>query len=409
MRSGTAVPSPAKLHPTLHMITERLARELVNPGERAPDWSHDEWTVAHAVAAIHGISPLLATSLPWRGPNTWTTFLHQQRAHTRARHDRIEQLLSSVDERSRAAGVAVTALKGAALHRLGVYRAGERPMADIDLLVRPADVQRTAEALTSLGFEQSAQTWKERVFTPVGECIAADLGENATNSLKIELHDRICERLPWHLRDVSATIFPTEPVAGLNVYPSKASLMRHLLLHAAGSMACQCLRLLQLPDIALLSERMNEADWQEMTTDDLAGDRIWWAYPPLELTARYYPGKIPASVLAILEGECGFVLRALASTKTLSKVSYSYLWVRAFPGIEWSQSIGELLGFAVSRLRPSASHLAHRKQIAANQTWAKRADWSRLSQGRRMLRWLTSRQARPVTMHAITAAFEPSK
>jgi len=57
----------------------------------------------------------------------------------------------------------------------------------------------------------------------------------------------------------------------------------------------------------------------------------------------------------------------------------------------------------------AALHLAHRRQNAATQTWAKQADWSSMSQGRRMLRWLTSRQARPVTMHAIAAAFGRSK
>jgi hypothetical protein len=110
-----------------------------------------------------------------------------------------------------------------------------------------------------------------------------------------------------------------------------------------------------------------------------------------------------------LKDDCRFVLRALGAKKSLVDVSYSYLWVKAFPGIEWSKSIGELLGFAASRVRPNALHLAHRKQTATSQGWAKQDDWSSLSQGRRMLRWLTSRQTRPATMHAIAAAFAQSK
>ena len=138
-------------------------------------------------------------------------------------------------------------------------------MADVDLLVRPAEAQRTAVLLESLGFRQTGVTWKERVFTPVEGSASAELGEHAANNLKIELHERICERLPWHLTDVSEFVFPVQPQPGLNAYPSNGALMRHLLLHAAGAMAFQGLRILQLHDIALLAARMSDADWKEIT------------------------------------------------------------------------------------------------------------------------------------------------
>jgi Uncharacterised nucleotidyltransferase len=313
--------------------------------------------------------------------------------------------LLSIDQKARETGVAATALKGAALHHMGLYEAGERPMADVDLLVRPADVAPTAGFLASLGFRQTGETWKEREFTPLDDAVSAELGEHAANSLKIELHDRICEKLPWYLTDVSESVFPTRPAPGLNAYPSNASLMRHLLLHAAGAMAFQCLRMLQLHDIALLAGRMSNADWKEITDSSPAHARPWWAYPPLELTSRYYRAVMPPSVLAGLKDDCRLVLRALGAKKSLVDVSYSYLWVKPFPGIEWSQSIGEMLRFAANRVRPDASHLAKRKQLAVSQSWAKQAEWSGLSQSNRMLRWLTSRPTRPVTMHAITAAF----
>lgn len=405
MHSSAAVPSLAELHPTLCKVTERLARELASPSQSAPDWSESEWTIARAVAALHGISPLLSRSLAWQGPSTWTAFLDEQRAHTRARHWRIQKLLLSIDQEARETGVAATALKGAALHQLGLYEAGDRPMADVDLLVRPADVERTAALLASLGFRQSAETWKEREFMPVDDAVAAQMGEHTANSLKIELHERICEKLPLYLTDVSESIFPPSPTAGLNDYPSNASLMRHLLLHAAGSMAFQALRILQLHDIARLAGRMSDADWREMTRSSPPHARMWWAYPPLELTSRYYEAVIPERVLEALKDDCRFVLRAWGAKKSLVDVSLSYLWVKAFPGIEWSQSLGELLRFAARRVRPDQTHLAKRRLLAASQTWAKESEWSSLSQLDRMLRWLTARQTRPATMHAITAAF----
>ena len=408
MHSSAAVPSLSELHPTLCKVTEKLARELAHPSPTAPNWSDEEWTIARAVAAMHGISPLLSRLLPWRGPDAWTVFLDQQRTHTRARHGRIQKLLLSIDCEARQTGIVATALKGAALHQLGLYEAGDRPMADIDLLVRPADGDRAAALLTSLGFRQAAQTWKERVFTPVEASVAAEFGEHAANGLKIELHERICEKLPLYLTDISESVFPSRPTAGLNDYPSNASLMRHLLLHAAGSMAFQGLRILQLHDIAQLAGRMSDADWNEISGVRQPRARMWWAYPPLEMMSRYYEA-VPRHVLAASKNDCRLVLRALGAKKSLVDVSYSYPWVKAFPGIEWSKSIGELLGFAASRIRPNALHLDQRKHDATSQNWGKQAEWTSLSQSRRMLRWLTSRPTRPVTMHAIAAAFAQSK
>jgi hypothetical protein len=403
--NAAIVPPPAELHQTLCEVTEKLARELANPTSCAPDWSDTQWTMARAVAAVHGISPLLSRSLNWQGPGAWTKFLEDQRAHTAARHLRIQALVGSIDQTAREADVAATALKGAALHELGLYAAGDRPMADVDLLVRPADMDRMAALLVSLGFHQSGVTWKERIFTQVDEHTPAAFGEHSNNSLKIELHERICEKLPWRLTDASEFIFPLQPRPGLNGYPSNGSLMRHLLLHAAGSMAVQGLRILQLHDIALLSTRMGESDWNEIAASGSPDACVWWAYPPLELMSRYYPSRVPGPILAALSDDCSYFLRAIAARKSLVDVSHSYLWVRAFPGIEWSQSIPECLAYAASRVRPNAGHKAQRNYMATTQAWAKQGEWSRMSQGRRIFRWLASRQTRPSVMHAISAAF----
>src|ERR1700730_18850660 len=139
------IPQPVALEGILRKITERLAEELGSPKQAAPDWSECEWIVARAVAAMHGVSPLLSRALRSQGPAGWSGFLEEQRAHTEKRHLRIEDLLLRLDQRAREAGVAAVALKGVALHAFGVYQAGERPMADVDLLVPPADTPRAAK------------------------------------------------------------------------------------------------------------------------------------------------------------------------------------------------------------------------------------------------------------------------
>ncbi|HEY2465627.1 MAG TPA: nucleotidyltransferase family protein [Steroidobacteraceae bacterium] len=402
--SDTRVPPPKTLQVALRKITDTLAHALENPTLPRPDWSDFEWVVAQAVAAMHGVSPLLSRSLLWNAPPGWTKFLENQRMHTARRYVRINAMLQHINSRSAEAGIAALALKGAALHAMGLYVGGERPMADVDLLVRPQDAQMMARVLESLGFRQSAATWKERIFTPLADHFPEDLGEHSDNDLKIELHDRICERLPWRLTEITADIFPIRPHAGLNDYSSKSSLMLHLLLHAAGSMPVKTLRLIQLHDIALLSTRMTQADWDLLLAYHSTAGRLWWAFPPLKLTSRYYPEKIPTYALTALADECPRLLRKVALSTSLSDVSYSYLWVDAFPGVAWSQSIPEVIDYAINRLRPSAQHLAAREEIARSESWARQDEWCRLSQARRIVRWISSRPTRPVTMSVVSAA-----
>ncbi|MDB6082637.1 MAG: hypothetical protein JWN43_518 [Gammaproteobacteria bacterium] len=398
------LPTPKNLQAALRKITETLGHELAQPTATAPHWSEFEWTLAKAVGAMHGVSPLLASRLRWSGPDHWTQFLREQRTHTVGRHARIAELLASLDGRARENGIAAVALKGAALHASGLYVAGERPMADIDLLVRPADATATARMLDSLGFRETSASWKERVFTPVGNYAFAALGEHADSHIKMELHDRICERLPRSESDLSDVVFPVRASPGLNDYPSRASLLLHVILHAAGAMASQSLRLLHLHDIASLSRRMTHHDWNEVL-DHRAGLRnLWWAFPPVQLTSRYYGSTVPPHVLAALVQDCPPLLAKICTRKSLTAVSYSHLWIDAFPGIEWSQSARLAFGYVANRIRPTAEHIAWRKDSASS-GWAAASEWSRLSQGRRILRWVTSRQTRPVTMHAVSAAF----
>jgi len=396
--------SITQLQRALREITEVLAHELASPSLNAPDWSKDRWQLARAVAAMHGISPLLSRSLQWQGPPEWRAFLAAQRIHTENRHTRAWKLLQRLDEGLRSLDISGVALKGVALHSLGLYRPGERPMADVDLLVHPRDAERTAGLLVSMGFYESSVNWKERAFTPVAAQVTVDFGEHADNDLKVELHDRICERLPLRVTDLSGRIFPSGAKPGLNAYPSTASLMIHLLLHASGNIAFKSLRMLHLHDIALLSARMTESDWEELLRMGYSGQSMKWAWPPLLMTDRYYRLNLPTGVRAALRRCCPSLLRTMTQRRALSEVSYSYPRIDAFPGIEWSQSLLETTAFVLSRIWPSKRHLAERETSAARQRWAAGAEWSSMSQVRRIAQWIVARPIRPVTLHAVRAA-----
>jgi hypothetical protein len=392
---------PRKLQAVLTKVTERLARELANPTTVTPDWSDLDWSVATAVAAMHGVASLLSHALRWRGPDGWIHFLEEQRAHVTQRHARIEKLLLQIDRSARENGVGIMTLKGVALHALGLYAGGERPMADVDLLVHPQDMARAVRLIESLGYRESQTTFKERVFAPLESHCAVALGEHSNNDITIELHERICERLPLHLTDITAAVLPQRPQSGLSGYPSRAALMTHLLLHTAAEMTVKSVRLIQLHDLALVGRRMTEADWEELLHRSCSGGRLWWALPPLRLTSRYYPLSIPSRAQRALQSDCPWILRRNARRPLLSDVSFSHLWVDAFPGIEWARSIREMLSYAAGRVRPSTEQLAARAASAVRQDWVD--DWATLSQSRRIARWLASRQVRPVTMHVLRA------
>jgi len=394
---------PRKLQAALTQVTERLAHELAHPTPKAPEWSDFEWCIAKAVAAMHGVSPLLSRALRWRGPEGWMQFLEEQRVHVTLRHVRIENLLRQIDQTAREGGIAIIMLKGVALHALGLYTRGERPMADVDLLVRAQDAPRAVRLIESLRFQECRRSWKERAFAPLESHSAGPLGEHSNNDITIELHERVGERLPLHLTDITDTVFPRRPQVGLNGYPSRAALMSHLLLHTAGEMTMKSARLVQLNDLALVGQRMTEADWDELLQGCSSGRQLWWALPPLRLTLRYYALSVPTRVLRALEWNCPWILRRNVRRPILSDVSFSHLWVDAFPGIEWSRSIREMLGYAASRVRPNAEQLAGRATSANTQAWAADSQWSTLSQGRRIARWLASRPVRPATMHVLRA------
>ena len=220
----------------LRETTETLACELATPTSESPLWSEFEWRIARAAAAMHGVSSLLCANLRWQGPASWRRFLEEQRDHTSRRHHKISGLLARIDMHARREGIVMVGLKGAALHAAGIYQAGERPMADIDLLVRPCDREATARVLESFDFSATANSRRHQTFAPRIHSATSSLGEHVDNEIKIELHTRIMEPLPIREVDITSFLLPRPMAAGLHGYRSAAALMSHLLLHAAGNM-----------------------------------------------------------------------------------------------------------------------------------------------------------------------------
>ena len=404
---ASALPPLGQIASALRHITESLSREFSFPAREPPLWGDFEWRIAQAVASMHGISSLLCTDLRWEGPQSWRSFLEEQREHTAGRHRKIVQLLDGIDSQARHEEIAFVALKGAALHKNGIYQIGERPMADVDLLVRGADANNMAGLLGRCGFECTFTTWRHHVFESRARNLPVGFGEHIDNPIRIELHTSIRDFLPVSEMDITRFVFPGAACAGLNDYPSVAALMMHLLLHAAGNMRAHALRYIQLHDIARLAARFVRSDWEALLSARPNGQPLWWAVPPLLLTARYFPAAIPAFVTARLGLECPWWLGKIARRQLLTDVSWSNIHAQALPGIEWSRTPLDALRFITGRIWPSPEARWELKHFAASHPGASEVPWYGISQAARILRWIFFNPPRVQTLLSVRAAFAP--
>ena len=388
------------LSETLPSITEYLASALSGATDREPEWTELEWRIARAVAVIHGISPLLSRRLRWVGNPGWRAFLEEQRTHTAVRFGRMSTLLDIINVQAVRANIAFVPLKGAALHTLKLYEAGERPMADIDLLVKPHDLAGMNRLLVALGYRAISVTADEHVLVPVDGPPRPQLAEHADNGITIEVHTKISQSMPVRQVDITAGLWTMTPRPGCNDYPSLAALMRHLLMHVAVNMQVRIVRMLQLQDIALLAPRLTAADWSGLLSPNDGRVAPWWAMPPLHLMRRYFPSAIPPTAIEAVKRACPMFLRIAAPRLRLADVSVANSRRPVFPALIWSNSPSEALYWMGGRLTrglramSGSSGLPEATEIMP---------WITRPHRRRALELLL-RRPRPETLMMVTAA-----
>jgi hypothetical protein len=403
--SGTASAVAFKPVATaLRTTTEHLARELAQPSATPPNWTEFEWAIARSVAGMHGISTLLANNLRWPGPPAWQAFLAQQREQSILRDARVDELLQRLDTTTRGLQIGFVALKGAALRKLGLYRVGERPMGDVDLLVRRGDLAAIALTLRNVDYRVAYSLPRHTVYEPREKTTTTHaLGEHIDNPLKIEVHTAVAEALPVRSVDITQHLIPAHMHPGMNDYPSSAALLLHLLLHAAGNMSGHALRLIQLHDIAALARRLGDADWREVLAISLRSQKLWWAFAPLALTSHYYPGCVPPAPLQELRRVCPLHLRFAIDRETLTGVSWSNLRIHALPGLAWSRTPLDVLRYVRSRALPSRRSIAEGQTLVRAEPQLNQLRWHGLLHPKRIAPWLFS-HPRVQTMMSVTAA-----
>jgi hypothetical protein len=296
--------------------------------------------------------------------------------------------LGEIDSAATDRGIPVMYLKGCALHALGIYQGGERPMADIDLLVRPADIGAMTGLLEHVGFSARGSSWKHREYER----------ERGAERVKLDVHTHLSERLAGRAVELTDISFGRNG-GGLRGYATKAALMRHLLLHMAGNMSTRWVRAIHLYDIARLVAQLTPKDWQEVRSADWPAR--WCLYPPLLLVSRYFPRTIDPETLAELADTCPALLAHWARRQTLSDVSASNPDLPALPELTWCNSLGTLASYVKTRLVPERDVLDDLRGLAETADFAKDQRWFTMSHPMRIATWMFRRPIRPATLHAV--------
>jgi hypothetical protein len=320
----------------------------------------------------------------------------------------LARLLERIDAATREARIPCVALKGSALRSLGLYAPGERPSSDIDLLVRKSDSAAVAKIVGGLDYVMIEDVERHTSYVPRKRTTPITLGEHASNVISIEVHTVVAEALPIRKVDITERLQPAHAVPGVNPYPSLAALLLHLLLHAADNMKTHCLRQVQLHDVALLLGRFGASDWDALLEAARAGD-LWWAYPPLAMTVRYYDCRVPQALLYSLRRSCPAILRRVSDRNELTAVSWSNLRISALPGIAWSHTPIEALRYAWRRVSPERDTLEEVRTALELQPQLGIVPWYQVSQKKRIVRWLVSRPPRVQTLSSVVAALRGSE
>jgi hypothetical protein len=126
----------------------------------------------------------------------------------------------------------------------------------------------------------------------------------------------------------------------------------------------------------------------------------------LMLTARYYPGVVDSVALERLEASCPWLLSRMTRNHRLADVSWSNIRIAAFPGIEWSRTPQEAIGFMKSRIWPDRESRSELVDGAAQVPGVSTIPWYGISHGARILRWVFLRPPRVQTLLSVRAALD---
>jgi hypothetical protein len=272
--------------------------------------------LAALVADVLDGSGTDAAAVP-AGARDTVTWLAGQLAQGRTRAERFAEDLGAILARAAAIDLPVLPLKGALIAFTRYREPGLRPMADLDLLVRPGDEAGLHEVLAALGYRRTnGPDAGHGVYRRPDERIVALDGTHPDNPRAVEVHAHL-RRSAWVDRggvdlapDLWATARPATLLGQRAFVPDDVALLASVASHATGHLARGAGLALHWVDVATLATRQGATDDR---VAPLGGDAAAWVYPPLALAARAFPDDRTAALVARLAPAVGAGLVRLAA------------------------------------------------------------------------------------------------
>jgi hypothetical protein len=239
-----------------------------------------DWSGLAALAEAHGLVPLLLTHLQAAGAaiprDVKQDLLGYYMQHAHAARVR-EQALSDILASFRAAEIDVLVLKGAALARLVYPQPLLRPMRDVDILVRAADVYRAYALLPEIGFAQPPGA--HHGLDPDHHHLTAIKRVADGFSVSVELHHALHLNEPGHPRRYEAFAPTAQPfmVGKTTAWTlGREESLWHIYRHAfCMPVGYEPTRLIWVADlISLVEAWVDELDWERVRSEYGAALRV---------------------------------------------------------------------------------------------------------------------------------------
>ncbi|GAB4446250.1 MAG: nucleotidyltransferase family protein [Anaerolineae bacterium] len=283
----------------LAQLCDTLAAWL-NPAEaQNPHWSAAAWQTFQFASRVHGVAPLLHIPLAaasWLDEST-RSWLDEQYQLNSQRLTRMQTELQEILALFNRRHIPLLPLKGSILAPLYYPDPGLRPMADLDVLIHPADFAASARLLAELGYRQETVHWKHTEFCkPDNRRVVSTNGEHPDNPRKLELHLRCRETFGGPTVELTGLMWANAAPGTLlgqpALLPRPEALWLHLLVHATYHIWQGKGRLIHLYDLALLVPHLDDP-WPWLEAVDGR-----FTYPALALLKKYFPAAVEDSLLA---------------------------------------------------------------------------------------------------------------
>lgn len=286
-------------HVTLIQITNTIAGWLNQSELIDPHWSPAAWETFQFACRVHGVAPLLYPTLramPWLD-NSRQSWLAEQYHFNAQRIARMQAELQAILILFSRQQLPVIPLKGSLVTAQYYAEAGLRPMADLDLLIRPGDFATATQLLAHLGYQPEVAHWKHTEFVkPENRAVVARDYEHPDNPRKLEVHLHCRETFGGPTVELTDLMWrhatPGELLGETAWLIQPEPLWLHLLVHATYHFWQGRGRLIHLVDLARVTPHLtNPQAWLNRV-------EARFTYPSLALLHRYFPDTLDPALLA---------------------------------------------------------------------------------------------------------------